>query len=123
MAFGKRAKAINEKWLKAVRSGLATTRDPIHNKVQVLLPCGAGLRAKEMASVGWQIILDAESDLTNALRLEDKSAKGKSGSVVYISTRQKEAFAHTLAISSPIGAILKSKSRKAFSSAAMTNRF
>ena len=67
--------------------------------------------------------LDAESDLTDALRLEDKSPKGKSGGVAYISTRLKEALVDLLAISSPIGTILKTKSGKRFSSAAMTNWF
>jgi hypothetical protein len=38
------------------------------------------------------MILDAEGELTEAIRLEDKSAKGKSGGVVYISTRLKEAL-------------------------------
>ena len=123
MALGKQAKVINEKQVKVVLSHLTETRDPIRNKVQFLLSCDAGLRAKEVASVEWRMVLDAEGDLTDAIRLEDKSAKGKSGGVVYISTRLKEALAHLLAISSPIGTILKTKSGKSFSAAAMTNWF
>jgi integrase len=123
MALGKQAKVINEKQVRVVLSHLTTTRDPIRNKVQFLLSCDAGLRAKEVASVEWRMLLDAEGDLTDAIRLEDKSAKGKSGGVVYISTRLKEALAHLLAISSPIGTILKTKSGKRFSAAAMTNWF
>jgi len=69
------------------------------------------------------MMLNAQSWLTDAIRLEDKSAKGKSGGVVYISTRLKEALADLLAISSPIGTILKTNSGKAFSAAAMTNWF
>ena len=41
----------------------------------------------------------------------------------YISTRLKEALSALLAISSPIGTILKTKSGKRFSAAAMTNWF
>ena len=103
MALGKQAKVINEKQVRVVLSHLSQTRDPIRNKVQFLLSCDAGLRAKEVASVEWRMILDAEGDLTDAIRLEDKSAKGKSGGVVYISTRLKEALSDLLAISSPIG--------------------
>ena len=114
MALGKQAKVINEKQVRVVLSHLTTTRDPIRNKVQFLLSCDAGLRAKEVASVEWRMLLDAEGDLTDAIRLEDKSAKGKSGGVVYISTRLKEALADLLAISSPIGTILKTKSGKRF---------
>jgi integrase/recombinase XerD len=123
MALGKQAKVINEKQVRVVLSHLTETRDPIRNKVQFLLSVDAGLRAKEVASVEWRMVLDAEGDLTDAIRLEDKSSKGKSGGGVYISTRLKEALADLLAITSPIGTILKTKSGKSFSAAAMTNWF
>jgi len=68
------------------------------------------------------MILDAEGELTEAIRLEDKSSKGRSGEVVYISTRLKEALADLLVISRPIGTILKTKSGKSCS-VAMINWF
>jgi len=55
------------------------------------------------------MILDAEGELTDVIRLEDKFSKGKSGGVVYISTRLKEALADLLVISRPIGTTLKTK--------------
>jgi hypothetical protein len=38
-----------------------------------------GLRSKKIASVEWKMMLDAQSQLTDAIRLEDRLAKGKSG--------------------------------------------
>ena len=105
--------------MKVVLSHLTETRDPIHNKVQFLLSVDAGLRAKEVTSVEWRMVLDVAGARTAAIRLEDKSSKGKSGGVVYISTRLKEALADLLAISSPIGTILKTKLGKSFLAAAL----
>jgi hypothetical protein len=72
MTLGKQAKVINEKQVKVVLSHLTETRDPIRNKVQFLLSVDAGLRAKEVAAVEWRMILDAEGDLTDAIRLRDR---------------------------------------------------
>ena len=58
-----------------------------------LLSVDAGLRAKEIVSVEWRMVLDAEGNPTDAIRLENKSAKGSSGGVVYISERLKAALA------------------------------
>jgi hypothetical protein len=48
-----------------------------------------GLCSKAIAAVEWMMVLDAQLQLTDAIRLEDKSAKGKSGGVIYISSRLK----------------------------------
>jgi hypothetical protein len=46
----------------------------------------SGLRSKEFAANEWMMVLDAKSQLTGTIKLEDKSAKGKSGGVIYISS-------------------------------------
>jgi len=65
------------------------------------------------------MILDAESELTDAIRSEDEFSKGKSGGVVYIRTRLKEALADLLVISCPIRTVLKTKSGKSLSAGSM----
>ena len=109
--------------MKVTLSHLTETTDPIRNKVQFLLSVDADLRAKEVAAFEWRMILDAERELTDAIRLGDKSTKGKSGGIVYISTRLKEALADLLVINCLIGTILKTKSGKSFSAASMTKWF
>ena len=47
----------------------------------------AGLRSKEIVSVELKMAIDAQSQVTDAIRLEEKSAKGKSDDVIYISSR------------------------------------
>ena len=79
--------------------------------------------AREIASVDWSMVCDADGELTDEIRLQDKSSKGRSGGVVYMSERLKSALSDLLAISKPVGTIVKAKSGKPFSAASMTNRF
>ena len=92
MSLTKQAKPLNEKQQRFVLSHIDGTRDAIRNRVMFLLSVDAGLRAKEIASVEWRMVLDAEGNLTDAIRLENKSAKGSSGGVVYMSERLKAAL-------------------------------
>ena len=87
MLLFKQAKPLNEKQQRFVLSHIDETRDAIRNRLTFLLSVDAGLRAKEIASVEWRMVLDAEGNLTDAIRLENKSAKGSPGSVVYMSER------------------------------------
>ncbi len=123
MSLTKQAKPLNEKQQRFVLSHIDDTRDAIRNRVMFLLSVDAGLRAKEIASVEWRMVLDAEGNLTDAIRLENKSAKGSSGGVVYMSERLKAALTDLLAVSKPISTIIKAKSGKPFSAASMTNWF
>jgi integrase/recombinase XerD len=123
MALGKQAKTLTDKQMKFVLSYIADTRDPLRNKVMFLLSVDAALRACEIASVEWSMVCDADGELTDEIRLQDKSSKGSSGGVVYMSERLKAALTDLLAISKPIGTIIKAKSGKPFSAASMTNWF
>jgi integrase len=44
-----------------------------------LLSIKAGLRAKEIASVTWGMITDAEGEICGAIALENRASKGKGG--------------------------------------------
>ena len=54
-------------------------RYPERDRVMVLLSVRAGLRAKEIAPCTWGMVLDAESNLGDALHLVDGASKGKRG--------------------------------------------
>jgi hypothetical protein len=53
------------------------------------------------------MVCDANGVLTNELRLEDKSAKGKSGGVVYLSSRLQDALAEPKEVSPATRTIIK----------------
>ena len=123
MSLTKQAKTLTEKQVKLVLMHLATTRDAKRNAVIFLLSVNAGLRSKEIASVEWKMVLDAQSQLTDAIRLEDKSAKGKSGGVIYISNRLAAVLANYADGMQLTGTIIKSRSGKGMSAQVVTNWF
>ena len=123
MALGKQAKTLTDKQMKFVLSYIADTRDPLRNKVMFLLSVDGALRACEIASVEWSMVCDADGELTDEIRLQDKSSKGRSGGVVYMSARLKDALAELKQQSDASDTIIKVKSGKPFSAASMTNWF
>ena len=123
MALGKQAKTLTDKQVKVVLHHIAETKDPVRNKVIFLLGLDAALRAKEIAAVEWRMVCDANGVLTDELRLEDKSAKGKSGGVIYLSSRLQDALAELKEVSPTTGTIIKTRAGKSFSAATMTNWF
>lgn len=82
MALGKQAKILTKPQAEAVLSYLASTRYPVRNRVIFLLSLKAGLRAKEIASLTWEMVTDAEGRLTDAIHLTDVASKGRGGRVV-----------------------------------------
>ena len=80
--LGKQAKILTTAQAKLVLAYLSQTRHPARNKVIFLLSLRAGLRAKEIASITWSMVLDAEGILSNVIRIEDSACKGRSGGKV-----------------------------------------
>lgn len=79
MALTKQAKTLNKNQIGAVLNFLATRRNALRNQTIFLLSVKAGLRAKEIACLRWEMILDADGSLSNELALVDEASKGKSG--------------------------------------------
>jgi len=76
---GKQAKIISPAQEKALLGSVATTRYPARDRVMLLLSMKAGLRAKEMASLTWAMVTDASSQVGDALHLQNRASKGKTG--------------------------------------------
>src|SRR5580700_3230570 len=79
MALGKQAKILSDKQVRAVLAELDTRRYPIRDRVMFLLSIKAGLRAKEIASVTWAMVTDAEGEIADVIALENKASKGQGG--------------------------------------------
>jgi integrase/recombinase XerC len=82
MALGKQAKIITDKQVRAVLAELDTRRYPLRDRAMFMFSLKAGLRAKEIASVTWSMVTDAESEIADVIALENRAAKGKSGRVI-----------------------------------------
>ena len=102
MALGRQAKILSKAQQEAVLGYLASTRYPVRNRVIFLLSVRAGLRAKEIACLTWEMVTDAEETLSDAISLTDAASKGKRGGrAIPMSKDLKEALA-----------ILKSETQK-----------
>lgn len=82
MALGKQAKILNKKKIDQLLWYVGTLRHPLRNEAVVLLSVKAGLRAKEIASLTWAMITDADGDIGSSIHLTDRASKGRSGRVI-----------------------------------------
>lgn len=79
MALQRQAKILTPTQERAVLHHISGTRDPIRNQVIFLLSVKAGLRAVEIASVRWEMLVGADGELGDYLCLPNQASKGKSG--------------------------------------------
>jgi integrase/recombinase XerC len=79
MALGKQAKILSDKQVRAVLAYLDARRYPLRDRVIFLLSTKAGMRAVEIASVTWGMVIDAEGEIADAIALENRASKGRVG--------------------------------------------
>src|ERR1700675_96210 len=79
MVLGKQAKILSDKQIRAVLAELDTRRYPLRDRVIFLLSIKAGLRAKEVSSVTWAMVTDAEGEIADVIAWENKASKGRGG--------------------------------------------
>src|ERR1700734_1842976 len=77
---------------EAVLAYLTSTRYPERNRAIFLLSVRAGLRAKEIASLTWAMLTDAEGMIGDAIHLVDEASKGSSGRVIPLNKELKSAL-------------------------------
>jgi len=124
MALGKQAKTLTDKQVNAVLNHLTNTRDPIRNKVIFLLSVKAGMRAKEIASLEWSMITDAEGQLTDRISLTDSASKGRSGRNIPCNKDLLAALKDLKVTSKvPAGRVIKSQRSKSVSAQTIINMF
>ena len=84
MALGKQAKILNRQQIDALLHHVGKRRNGLRNQVIVLLSVRAGLRAKEIASLKWNMIVRADGEVGDYIHLTDEASKGRSGRVIPI---------------------------------------
>ncbi|MCG3772177.1 MAG: Tyrosine recombinase XerC [Nitrosomonadaceae bacterium] len=123
MALGKQAKTLSDGQIRAVLGHLSEGQNASRNQAMVLLSVDAGLRAKEIALVTWEMVTDSSGSVGDAIRLEDKASKGKSGGVVFLSKRLKHHLEEFAVDREKTGTIIKSRDGNAMSAQVVTNWF
>jgi integrase/recombinase XerD len=90
---GKQAKILSEDDLEDLLVYAAATRNPIRNRVLVLLSAKAGLRAGEIANLTWDMVLEPNGAISTAIELRDQAAKNRSGRLIPLHNDLRKALA------------------------------
>ena len=77
MALGKQAKIITDKQVRAVLAEVDARRYPLRDRVMFLMSMKAGMRAVEIASITWAMVIDAEGNIGDVIALQNRASKGK----------------------------------------------
>jgi integrase len=76
---GRQAKILSPDDLHDLLVFASCTRNPLRNRVLVLLSTKAGLRAGEIANLTWSMVTGASGRISNLMELPDYAAKKGGG--------------------------------------------
>ena len=93
MALSKQAKTLNQKQIKFVLEYLGNGRNALRNQVVFLLSVKAGLRAKEIAKLKWEMVMNSDGSISNEIGLVNVASKGISGRKIPINKILKTKLA------------------------------
>jgi integrase/recombinase XerD len=88
--IGKQAKILSEHQQQALLAWLKTRKHADRNRLIVLLSFKSGLRAKEIASLKWSMVMNAEGDIGDHMHLTNQASKGQSGRVIALNRDLKK---------------------------------
>ena len=92
MALGKQAKVLSRAQIDGALGYIAKTRHPVRNRVIFLLSAKAGLRAKEIASLTWDMVTDADGEIGRGIHLRNEASKGRSGRIIPLNAELRQAL-------------------------------
>ena len=90
MGLGKQSKILTDKQVKIMLIHLSTTRMGLRNQLIFLLSAKSGLRAKEVSQLRWQMVVNSDGFVGNAIHLTDDASKGNSGRVIPLNKDVKD---------------------------------
>lgn len=88
--LSKQAKILTKSQVTAVHAYLGNTRNSLRNQTIFLLSVKAGLRAKEIANLKWDMLLNATGQMEDCMRLMDSASKGSSGRIIPLNALLKK---------------------------------
>ncbi len=123
MGLTKQAKTLTNRQTAHLQAFLCTTRYPTRNRVILLLSVKAGLRAKEIAALTWDMLTDAEGNLGPAIHLRNAASKGRSGRVIPLNRELRAALQELFRSGATSPHVIKSERSDRTSAAVIVNLF
>lgn len=123
MGLCKQAKTLSDRQVVAVLAYLETTRNPLRNAVILLLSVKAGLRAKEIAALTWNMLTDSDGNPSSMIALPNAASKGRSGRSIPINKQLQRAIEGLRRVRGNSPYVITSQRRDRTSAAAIVNLF
>lgn len=92
MALGKQAKILNRQQIDMVAGHIRSRRNGLRNQTIFLLSVRAGLRAKEIASLKWSMVMGADGEVGDLIHLTNEASKGNSGRIIPLNRQLKTSL-------------------------------
>jgi integrase len=120
---GKQAKILHEQQINDLLVFASTTRNPLRNKLIVLLSVKAGLRAGEIAGLTWDMVLDPTGEVGQTIELHDAVAKKNSGRRIPINPMLQSTLTAWSLLTGGLGRVIRSERGDAMTPASVVNWF
>jgi integrase len=120
---GKQAKILSGQQINDLLVFASATRNPLRNKLMVLLSVKAGLRAGEIAGLTWDMVLDPTGEVGQAIELHDCVAKKNSGRRIPTHPELQIALTAWRLLTGGSGRIMRSERGDAMSPVSIVNWF
>jgi integrase len=121
--IGKQAKILSDEQVESLLWFVSTTRNPIRNRVVVLLSLKAGLRAGEIANLTWPMVLGPQGEIATVIELRDHAAKKGSGRLISIHPDLRDALGNWRDITITVGPVVRSERGSAMTPVSIVNWF
>jgi integrase len=120
---GKQAKILSDRQVDDLLFIAAAYRQPIRNRVMVLLSVKAGLRAAEIGNLDWDMVLDGCGHLAPTIELRDEAAKNGKGRRLPIHPDLHDALQALLPLSGQTDPVVRSERGGPMTSVSIVNWF
>jgi integrase len=102
MPLGKQSKVLSDKQVESMVDYLSKGRNGARNHSVMLLSVKAGLRAKEIASLRWSMLVGPDGRLGQTINLTNDASKGTSGRIIPINRTLQTSLETLLAQESTV---------------------
>jgi integrase len=120
---GKQAKILADDQGERLLAFASTTRNPLRNRVLILLSLKAGLRAGEIANLTWPMVLDPDGGIGPVIELRNYAAKKNSGRLVAMHPDLHAALAAWADGTVPVGPVARSERGRSMTPVSIVNFF
>jgi integrase/recombinase XerD len=120
---GRQAKILHDQQINDLLVFASSTRNPLRNKLIVLLSIKAGLRAREIAKLTWDMVLGPTGEIGSVIELRDCAAKRKSGRLIPMHPALRTALTAWRRMTTGTGPVIPSERGGAMTPVSIVNWF